>query len=149
MPAHHSPRQNHVLAALPAADYERLLPHLEMAPLQLGSALYESGSSQGYVYFPTNSIVSLLYVMEDGSSAEIAVVGREGVVGIALFMGGETTPSRAVVQSAGYAYRLRARMLKLEFKLGGELQHLLLRYTQALITQMAQTAVCNRHHAVE
>ncbi|TAK43014.1 MAG: Crp/Fnr family transcriptional regulator, partial [Betaproteobacteria bacterium] len=142
-------RQNNLLAALPAADYERLLPHLERVPLQLGSALYESGSAQGYVYFPANSIVSLLYVMEDGSSAEIAVVGREGVVGIALFMGGETTPSRAVVQSAGYAYRLRARMLKLEFKLGGELQHLLLRYTQALITQMAQTAVCNRHHAVE
>jgi CRP-like cAMP-binding protein len=144
-----SPRQNHILAALPAADYERLLPHLELVPLKLGAALYESGSAQGYVYFPTDSIVSLLYVMEDGSSAEIAVVGHEGVVGIALFMGGETTPSRAVVQSAGGAYRLRARMIKAEFGLGGEVQHLLLRYTQALITQMAQTAVCNRHHAVE
>ncbi len=142
-------RQNNLLAALPAADHERLLPHLERVPLQLGSALYESGSAQGYVYFPTTSIVSLLYVMEDGSSAEIAVVGREGVVGIALFMGGETTPSRAVVQSAGYAYRLRASFLKAEFERGGPLQYLLLRYTQALITQMAQTAVCNRHHAVE
>ncbi len=147
--AQRSPRQNHVLAALPAADYERLVPYLEPVPMQLGSALYESGSAQGYVYFPINSIVSLLYVMEDGSSAEIAVVGREGVVGIALFMGGETTPSRAVVQSAGYAYRLRARVLKAEFGQGGELQHRLLRYTQALITQMAQTAVCNRHHPVE
>ena len=137
------------MAALPAADYERLLPHLELVPLRLGLALYESGSRQGYVYFPTASIVSLLYVMRDGSSAEIAVVGNEGVVGIALFMGGETTPSRAVVQSAGYAYRLKARLLKAEFGLGGELQHLLLRYTQALITQMAQTAVCNRHHSLE
>jgi len=145
----HTPKQNHLLAALPAADYERLLPHLELAPLELGWALYESGSQQGYVYFPTASIVSLLYVMEDGSSAEIAVVGYEGVVGIALFMGGETTPSRAVVQSAGYAYRLKASLLKDEFERGGPLQYLLLRYTQALITQMAQTAVCNRHHSVE
>ena len=144
-----SPRQNQLLAALPAADYERLLPHLELVPLPLGWAVYESGDAQGYVYFPTNSIVSLLYVMEDGSSAEIAVVGHEGVVGIALFMGGETTPSRAVVQSAGYGYRLRASVLKTEFGQGGDLQHLLLRYTQALITQMAQTAVCNRHHALE
>jgi CRP-like cAMP-binding protein len=144
-----SPLQNQLLAALPAADYARLQPHLELLPLKLGAALYESGSAQGYVYFPTDSIVSLLYVMEDGSSAEIAVVGREGVVGIALFMGGETTPSRAVVQSAGYAYRVRARVIKNEFGQGGDLQHLLLRYTQALITQMAQTAVCNRHHAVE
>jgi len=147
--ARQSPRQNHLLAALPAADYERLLPHLELAPLPLAWAVYESGDAQGYVYFPTNSIVSLLYVMEDGSSAEIAVVGNEGVVGIALFMGGETTPSRAVVQSAGYGYRLRASVLKAEFGQGGNLQHLLLRYTQALITQMAQTAVCNRHHAIE
>ena len=126
-----------------------MLPQLEATSLKLGSALYESGSPQGYVYFPTASIVSLLYVMEDGSSAEIAVVGNEGVVGLALFMGGETTPSRAVVQSAGEAYRLRAGVLKSEFSRGGELQHLLLRYTQALITQMAQTAVCNRHHSVE
>ena len=120
------PRQNDLLAALPVADYERLLSHLEQVPLELGRALYESGSQQGYVYFPTNSIVSLLYVMEDGSSAEIAVVSKEGVVGIALFMGGETTPSRAVVQSAGYAYRLKGRFLKAEFKRGGPLQHLLL-----------------------
>ena len=142
------PRQNQLLAALPEADYERLVPHLELVPLPLGWAVYESGTPQGYVYFPTTSIVSLLYVMEDGSSAEIAVVGNEGVVGIALFMGGETTPSRAVVQSAGYGYRLRASVLRSEFGRGGELQHLLLRYTQALITQMAQTAVCNRHHSV-
>jgi len=147
--ASQSPRQNQLLAALPAADYARLLPHLELVPLPLGWAVYESGDAQGYVYFPTNSIVSLLYVMEDGSSAEIAVVGHEGVVGIALFMGGETTPSRAVVQSAGCGYRLRASVLKTEFGQAGELQHLLLRYTQALITQMAQTAVCNRHHALE
>jgi CRP-like cAMP-binding protein len=144
-----TPRQNYLLAALPAADYERLLPHLELVPLPLGWALHESGCEQGYVYFPTTSIVSLLYIMEDGSSAEVAVVGHEGVVGIALFMGGETTPSRAVVQSAGFGYRLKASVLKGEFERGGPLQHLLLRYTQALITQMAQTAVCNRHHTVE
>jgi CRP-like cAMP-binding protein len=144
-----SPLQNYLLAALPAADYERLLPNLELVPLPLEWAVYEAGDTQGYVFFPTSSIVSLLYVMEDGSSAEIAVVGNEGVVGVALFMGGESTPSRAVVQSAGYAYRLRASVLKTEFGQGGDLQHLLLRYTQALITQMAQTAVCNRHHAVE
>ena len=144
-----TPRQNQLLAALPASEYVRLLPHLEQVPLELGRALYESGSHQAYVYFPTDSIVSLLYVMEDGSSAEIAVVGNEGLVGIALFMGGESTPSRAVVQSAGYGYRLRASVLKTEFGQGGDLQHLLLRYTQALITQMAQTAVCNRHHAVD
>jgi CRP-like cAMP-binding protein len=144
-----SPRQNHLLAALPATDYEQVLPHLELVPLPLGWPVYESGDAQGYVFFPTSSIVSLLYVMEDGSSAEIAVVGNEGVVGIALFMGGETTPSRAVVQSAGHGYRLRASALKTEFSLGGKLQHLLLRYTQALITQMAQTAVCNRHHALD
>jgi CRP-like cAMP-binding protein len=145
-----SPRQNHLLAALPAAEYERLLPELELIPVELGLAIYEAGGPQGYVYFPVGgSIVSLLYVMEDGSSAEIAVVGDEGVVGIALFMGGESTPSRAVVQSAGQAYRLKAALLKAEFERGGPLQHLLLRYTQALITQMAQTAVCNRHHAVD
>ena len=144
-----TPRQNHLLAALPAADYERLLPHLERVPLDLGRALYESGHAQGYVYFPTSSIVSLLYVMEDGSSAETAVVGNEGMVGIALFMGGETMPSRAVVQSAGHAFRLKGSLLKGEFERGGPLQQLLLRYTQALITQMAQTAVCNRRHAIE
>ena len=148
-PALAVPRENHLLAALPAADFERLLPHLEPVPLPLGLAVYESGSQQGYVYFPTDSIVSLLYVMQDGSSAEIAVVGNEGVVGIALFMGGESTPNRAVVQSAGYACRLNGSLLKSEFDRGGPLQVLLLRYTQALITQMAQTAVCNRHHTVE
>jgi len=144
-----SPRHNHLLAALPAADYERLLPDLELVPLPLGWAVYEAGGRLGYVYFPTNSIVSLLYVMEDGASAEIAVTGHDGLVGIALFMGGETTPSRAVVQSAGYGYRLKAPVLMREFEQGGALQHLALRYTQALITQMAQTAVCNRHHSVE
>ena len=144
-----TPKQNHLLAALPAADYERLLPHLELVPLPLGWALYESGSEQGYEYFPTTSIVSLLYEMADGSSAEIAVVGHEGVVGIAPFMGGETTPSRAVVRSAGFGYRIKATVLKGEFERGGPLQHLLLRYTQALITQMAQIAACNRHHSVE
>ena len=149
MLAPHSPKQNQLLAALPRADYKRLLPHLELVPLPLGWALYESGSEQGFVYFPITSIVSLLCVMADGASAEIAVAGYEGVVGIALFMGGETTPSRAVVQSAGYAYRLKASMLKAEFVRGGNLQHRLLRYTQALITQMTQTAVCNRHHAVD
>jgi CRP-like cAMP-binding protein len=118
-------------------------------PMSLGQALYESGEPQGYVYFPTSSIVSLLYVLENGGSAEIAVTGCEGLVGISLFMGGETTPSRAVVQSAGTSYRLRASVLKREFERGGTLQHLLLRYTQALITQMAQTAVCNRHHSID
>jgi CRP-like cAMP-binding protein len=142
-------RQNHLLAALPADVYGHLLAHLEPVRLDLGWALYESGGEQGYVYFPTTSIVSLLYVMEDSSSAEIAIVGNEGVVGIALFMGGESTPSRAVVQSAGQGYRLAAGVLKAEFNKGGDLQHMLLRYTQALITQMAQTAVCNRHHTVE
>src|SRR5467141_241314 len=141
--------QNRLLAALPAADFARLQPHLELVPLPLGWAVYEAGGTQGFVYFPVDSIVSLLYVMEDGSSAEIAVSGNEGLVGISLFMGGETTPSRAVVQSAGHGYRLSASVLKREFERGGDLQHLLLRYTQALITQMAQTAVCNRHHALE
>jgi CRP-like cAMP-binding protein len=144
-----APLQNQLLSALPTGDYQRLLPQLEAVPLKLGAALYESGGEQGFVYFPTTSIVSMLYVMQDGSSAEIAVVGHEGIVGISLFMGGETTPSRAVVQSAGEAYRLRGSLLKAEFERGGPLQYLLLRYTQALITQMAQTAVCNRHHAVE
>jgi CRP-like cAMP-binding protein len=145
----HNPRQNHLLAALPPHDYERLLPNLELAHLPLGWAVYEAGGELGYVYFPTTSIVSLLYVMNDGAAAEIAVTGSDGLVGIALFMGGETTPSRAVVQSGGYGYRLEAAVLKREFEQGGTLQHLALRYTQALITQMAQTAVCNRHHSVE
>jgi CRP-like cAMP-binding protein len=145
----HDPRQNHLLAVLPVAEFERLLPHLKLVPLPLGEVLYESGIELRYVYFPTDSIVSLLYVMEDGDSAEIAVVGNEGVIGISLFMGGETTPSRAVVQSAGHAYRLPGQALKQEFIRGAAMQHLLLRYTQALLTQMAQTAVCNRHHSLD
>jgi CRP-like cAMP-binding protein len=144
-----SPKKNRLLAAMPAADYEALLPSLEHVPMPLGQAVYESGETQGYVYFPTDCIVSLLYVLADGATAEIAVTGNEGLVGIALFMGGETTPSRAVVQSAGHGFRLRALLLKKEFERGGSLQHLLLRYTQALITQMTQTAVCNRHHSVD
>jgi CRP-like cAMP-binding protein len=143
------PTRNHLLAALPAPDYERLRPHLEPVPLPLGWPVYESGSRLAHVFFPTDGIVSLLYVMENGASAEIAVTGNEGLIGISLFMGGESTSSRAIVQSAGHAYRLRADFLKEEFERGGELQHLLLRFTQALITQMAQTAVCNRHHSVE
>jgi len=145
----HTPKQNHLLAALPADDYARLAPDLEPIPMPLGWAVYESGGQLSYLYFPTTSIVSLLYVMESGASAEIAIIGNEGLVGISLFMGGESTPSRAVVQSAGDAYRLRASVLKKEFALGGVLQQLALRYTQALITQMAQTAVCNRHHALD
>ena len=145
----HDPKQNHLLAALPSEDYARLQPHLHPVPMPLGEALYESGGQLQHVYFPTTSIVSLLYVMGDGASAEIAVVGNEGILGIALFMGGETTPSRAVVQSAGHGYRMNAPLLKQEFNRGGALLHLLLRYTQGLITQMAQTAVCNRHHSVE
>src|SRR5512141_204629 len=149
MASPHSPKQNHILAALPAEDYARLLPDLELIPMPLGWAVYESGGHMNYVYFPTNSLVSLLYVMESGASAEIAITGNCGLVGISLFMGGETTPSRAVVQSAGNGYRLRANVAKREFALGSTLQHLALRYTQALITQMAQTAVCNRHHALD
>src|SRR5690348_6451535 len=145
----HSPRQNRLLAAMPDADYRDLVPALEHVPMPLGQAVYESGGPQGYVYFPTSSIVSLLYVLADGATAEIAVTGNEGLVGISLFMGGETTPSRAVVQSAGDGYRLRGSLLKKEFERGGALQHPLLRYTQALITQMTQTAVCNRHHSVD
>ncbi|MGB5082657.1 MAG: Crp/Fnr family transcriptional regulator [Burkholderiales bacterium] len=144
-----APTQNNLIAALPAADYQRLLPDLELVSLPLGMAVYESGGRLDYVHFPTDCIVSLLYVMQDGASAEIAVVGHEGLVGVALFMGGESTPSRAVVQSAGHAYRLASKVLKREFEQSHPLQHLLLRYTQALITQMAQTAVCNRHHSVE
>ena len=149
MPILHSPKQNHLLAALPAAEFERLLPHLELVPMARGEVLYESGGQLQHVYFPTTSIVSLLYLFADGASAESAVVGNDGILGISLFMGGETTPSRAVVQSAGYGYRLKAPVLMREFEQGGALQHLALRYTQALITQMAQTAVCNRHHSVE
>ena len=149
MSSPHTPKQNHLLDALPTADYARLLPDLELTPMPLGWAVYESGGKLGCLYFPTTSIVSLLYVMESGASAEIAITGNEGLVGISLFMGGESTPSRAVVQSAGNGYRLRASVLKREFALGGNLQQLALRYTRALITQMAQTAVCNRHHALD
>jgi CRP-like cAMP-binding protein len=148
-PARHSPHQNHLLDALPSSDYDRLASHLELIPMKLGGVLYEPGGKLQYVYFPTTSIVSLLYVLEDGASAEIAIVGNEGILGISLFMGGDTTPSRAVVQSAGHGYRLRAELLKNEFGRFGPTMHLLLRYTQALITQMAQTAVCNRHHSVD
>ncbi len=144
-----SPHQNHLLDALPAGDYSRLKSHLEVIPMTLGQVLYEPGARLQYVYFPTTAIVSLLYVMEDGASAEIAVVGNEGMLGISLFMGGETTPSHAVVQSAGFGVRLKAQLLKDEFARFGPMMHLLLRYTQALITQMAQTAVCNRHHSVD
>jgi len=143
------PRQNHLLAALPAADAERIFPQLEYVAMPLGHVLYESGAQMRHVYFPTTAIISLLYVMEDGASAEIAVVGNEGIVGVSLFMGGETTPSRAVVQSAGHAYRWPGQALKNEFYLAGPMQRLLLRYTQTLMTQMAQTAVCNRHHTLD
>jgi CRP-like cAMP-binding protein len=149
MSSPHNPSQNHLLAALPTAEFERLAPHLELVPLPLGEVLYEPGGQLQHAYFPTTSIVSLHYVMESGASAETAGVGNEGVVGISLFMGGDTTPSSAVVQTAGHAYRLESRRLKDEFKLGGLMQHLMLRYTQALITQVTQTAVCNRHHSVE
>lgn len=142
-------RRNAILGALSPADWARLQPCVQRFALPLGTVVYESGGQLGYVYFPTTAIVSLLYVMADGASAEIAVVGNDGVVGIALFMGGESTPSRAVVQSAGVAYRMRSEVVKQEFVRGGDLQHLLLRYTQALITQMAQTAVCNRHHSID
>lgn len=140
---------NHLLNAMPASEWQRICPLLEVVNLPLGQVLYESGAKMSHVYFPLNAIVSLLYVMEDGASAEIAVVGNEGLVGIALFMGGETTPSRAVVQSAGKGYRLPSQVIKEEFNRAGPVMHLLLRYTQALITQMAQTAVCNRHHSLD
>jgi CRP-like cAMP-binding protein len=143
------PQQNHLLAALSAIERERLYPHLQLVPMPLGKVLYESGDVMRHVYFPTDSIISLLYVLEDGASAEISVVGNEGLIGVALFMGGETTPSRAIVQSAGFAYRLIGQLLKEEFHRNGGMQLLLLRYTQALLTQMAQTAVCNRHHSVD
>jgi len=141
--------QSDLLSAMPRAEWERIAPHIELVDLPLGMVLYESGTTMSHVYFPTTAIVSLLYVLESGASAEIAVVGQEGVVGISLFMGGETTPSRAVVQSAGKGFRLRGTYIKQEFALGGPAMHLLLRYTQALITQMAQTAVCNRHHSLD
>jgi CRP-like cAMP-binding protein len=142
-------KKNRLLAALPEAEWQRWLPQLEMVEMPLGEVLYESGGTLSHVYFPITAIVSLLYVMENGASAEIAVVGNEGLVGVSLFMGGESTPSRAVVQSAGQGIRLEARSMKNEFNRAGPALHLLLRYTQALITQMAQTAVCNRHHSVD
>ncbi len=148
-PAVTRPGSNHLLAALPTEDMARWQDQLELVELPLGEVLYESGSLQSHVYFPTTAIVSLLYVTEDGQSAEIAVVGNEGVVGIAVFMGGGTTPDRAVVQSAGLGYRLRAQAIKAEFNRSAPVMHLLLRYTQALITQMAQTAVCNRYHTID
>ena len=145
----HSPNQNHLLAALPTAEFEPLLPHLELVPLLLGQMLYEPDMQLQHAYFPTTAIVSLHYVMESGASAETAGVGNEGMVGISLFMGGDTTPSSAVVQTAGHAYRLERRLLKQAFEQAGLFQKVLLRYTQALMTQMAQTAVCNRHHSLE
>jgi CRP-like cAMP-binding protein len=143
------PQQNLLLAALTADAQDRIVPYLEPAPMPLGRVLYESGDALRHVYFPTDSIVSLLYVMESGASAEISVVGNEGLVGIALFMGGESTTGRAIVQSAGHAYRLLGKRFKDEVERHGELLHLMLRYTQALLTQMAQTAVCNRHHTID
>jgi len=149
MPTTPSPNQNHLLGALPTAEFERLVAHLKLVPMPLGEILYEPGEQLQHAYFPTTAIVSLHYVMESGASAESAGVGNEGVVGIALFMGGDTTPSSAVVKTAGHAYRLERKLLKQEFDRSGFLQRLLLRYTQALITQMTQTAACNRHHSVE
>ncbi|HZF29026.1 MAG TPA: Crp/Fnr family transcriptional regulator [Gammaproteobacteria bacterium] len=145
----HDPRKNQILDALPGEDRERLSRHLELVEMPLGAVLYESGAALRHIYFPTDCIVSLLYVMKNGASAEIAIVGKDGAIGLSLFMGGETTPSRAIVQSAGHAYRLSGRRLKTEFGRHGQLLHVLLRYIQSLITQMAQTAVCNRHHSVD
>jgi CRP-like cAMP-binding protein len=149
MSALHDPKQNHLLASLPAEDYARLAPELEFTSMPLGLPVYESGVPMDHVFFPTTCIVSLLYVMENGESAEIAITGNEGLVGISLFMGGESTSSRAVVQSAGECYRLKARILKREFEQGGSLQQLVLRFTQSLIAQMVQTGACNRHHTLE
>ena len=149
MPSQHSPLENHLLAALPAAEFERVAAQLELVAMPLGEVLYEPGGQMRHAYFPTTSIASLYYVMESGASAESAGVGNEGVVGISLFMGGDTTPSSAVVQTAGHGYRLNRLFLKEEFMRAGQLQRLLLRYTHALITQTGQTAACNRHHSVE
>nr|WP_298373085.1 Crp/Fnr family transcriptional regulator [uncultured Halomonas sp.] len=142
------PQRNHILASLPMDVQGRLFPDLELVPMALGKILYESGDEMSHVYFPVDCIVSLLYVMESGASAEISVVGNEGLVGVAVFMGGESTTSRAIVQSSGHAYRLQQQRLKDEFNRHGALLNLMLRYTQSLITQMAQTAVCNRHHSI-
>ena len=145
----HQPTGSRLLALLPQEDYERVMPHMERISLSLGQVIYESGGRMSYVYFPTTAIISLLYMMENGSSAEMGVAGNEGLVGVALFMGGNTTPNRAVVQSAGESLRMKSKVLQEEFARGGEFQRLLLRYTQALMTQMSQTAVCNRLHAIE
>ena len=149
MSSTHDPNQNHLLAALLDAEFDRLAPHLELVPMLLGDVLYESGGKLRHVYFPTTSIISIHYLLENGGSSEIAGVGNEGVLGISLFMGGDTTPSHAVVQTGGHGYRLKASILMEEFNRAGPVLRLLLRYTQALITQMSQTAVCNRHHTVE
>ena len=149
MAAKHSPAQNHLLNALPTDVQQRLFPHLDLVEMPLGKVLYESGDVMRYVYFPTDCIVSLLYVMENGASAEISVVGYDGMVGVSLFMGGDSTTSRAIVQSAGFAYRILGQRMKDEFNHNGEFMHLLLHYAQSLMTQMAQTAVCNRHHSID
>ena len=149
MSSKHDPNQNHLLAALLDAEFDRLAPHLELVPMLLGDVLYESGGKLRHVYFPTTAIISIHYLLEDGGSSEIAGVGNEGVLGTSLFMGGETTPSHAVVQTGGHGYRLKAAILMEEFYRAGPVLRLLLRYTQALMTQMSQTAVCNRHHSVE
>jgi len=143
------PKKNHLLGAIPRAEWARFAPNLTPVVLRLGDVLHESGTSQPYVYFPTDSIISLLYVMENGASAEIAIVGNEGLVGVALFMGGATMPSRAIVQSAGQGFRMKGKFIRDEFGRAGPVQQLFLRYTQALLTQMSQTAVCNRHHSVD
>lgn len=145
----HKPRKNGLLAKLPLVEYERILPHLEPIGFKLGKVIYESGEQINHIYFPTTSIISLLYVTENGASTEIGIIGNEGLVGIALFLGGATTPNRAVVQSAGIAFKMKAQVLQLEFARGGTFQRLLLHYTQALITQISQTAVCNRLHSIE
>ncbi|HVZ45712.1 MAG TPA: Crp/Fnr family transcriptional regulator [Ramlibacter sp.] len=145
----HTTSQNHLLAVFPEAEYQRVAASLELVEMPLGKVLSESGGRMRHVYFPTTSVISIMYVLADGAAAEIGVVGNEGIVGISLFMGGDTTPSRAVARGAGHAYRLDAALLQAEFNRGGPVMRLLLRYTQSLLTQMAQTAVCNRHHAVE
>ena len=149
MPSENDPNQNHLLAAMLDAEFDRLSPHLELVPMRLGDVLHESGGKLQYAYFPTSSIISLHYLLENGGSSEIAGVGNEGILGVSLFMGGNTTPSRAIVQTGGFGFRLPAHVLLEEFNRGGPVMRLLLRYTQALLTQMAQTAVCNRHHTVE
>ena len=149
MASPHNSHQNHLLAALPPEDFERLEAHLECVPMRLGEVLYEPGRLLKHAFFPTTAIVSLHYVMETGSSSEIAGVGNEGVVGVSVFLGGDTTPSSAMVQTAGHGYRIPCAVFKEQFNRGGPMQHLLLRYSQALMTQIAQTAACNRHHTVE